>query len=226
MPLTGVVTHGTPHDMASINTTGMPSARLGSTKMSARPKRSRTWSCVSAPVSVTSCPRPRAAISLSMRPRSGPAPTRVRWQRTPAARSRATAWTSRIWPLAGVSRPTHSSWVNGPGWRSAKRNRSGSTPRRQTRNLPQCTGSVMRINWPRANWLMQTTASASRIFNARCWPPTSSNSSGPWMVTERWHPVRRLTSTPTLAPALPKCTCRWRAPSRRIQRATMAASTA
>ena len=180
MPLTGVVTHGTPLDMASISTTGIPSARLGSTNTSAAASCSRTCACVSAPVSVM---RPCISIectACSTRPKSGPVPTMVRWKSSPRSRKRAQACASSTWHLAGVRRPTQSRRV-GPGCASRRPyvNRPGSTPRRQTCSLGHCSGSLIRINCPRTNPLMQMMSSACSTLVRRYWPGISSNSSGP-----------------------------------------------
>jgi hypothetical protein len=215
-----LATTGSSIAIASINTTGTPSAKLGRQSTSAPSKTSRTSSCDSAPRKLVrsvsdSCPA-RSCRRLS----SGPSPTNDSAKSRPESRSCAAASSSTACPLTETKRATSTMCV-GARARSPTRGvkRSMSTPQWMTWSLFQCSGSTSAINWLRQNELMHTTNCASSVFSASRWSVTSENSVGPCMVKLQVKapvsapslPARRATSLDTSA----KCACTWWIPRRR-----------
>jgi len=93
--------------MASMMTTGKPSAKLGNTKARAANNSCRTCSALIQPVIRTCACKPCNAIKRSTSGRISPSPASTNSMNTPASRNCRTALNNNIWPFCSHSRPTH-----------------------------------------------------------------------------------------------------------------------
>ncbi len=172
-PAMRVVTTGRPVAIASISTTGTPSAKEGRTSMSATPSVSATPLWDRYPVKATRSPSPSAAARASRAGRSGPSPTSVARSPGWSDARRASASRSRGAPFTPARRPTKTTWqapASAPARAAAgprAGRRSGSTPQCTMRSRFQCPWSENSIAWERAKWLMQATKAARATFSSR-----------------------------------------------------------
>ena len=174
---------GRPRAIASMITTGSPSAKLGSTSARAASSSRRTPRLSRKPVIRTRSRRPGRSIGRSSSPRIGPSPTMTSSKSRPRSRSRAAASTSRSWPFCSASRPTLT---------SRGRSGTGVAGRRQEDPVEAAADHVdLR---PVAGRAPAAELAAGEVADGddevrRGGPsrpgqsgPGASNSSGPWIV--------------------------------------------
>jgi len=204
MPAMKVVITGRRKAIASMMTTGSPSAKLGRTRARAARISSRTRSPATQPVMLTFGPRPSASIRASTSARISPSPASTSSSGRPDAITRRAASSSSSCPFCSQRRPTQTSLDGEGDAPGASRWNACSRPQWTTSTLGHAGAGSQRSNWLRPNELTATTKDARRPFSAKPSAPGLSNSSGPWTVKLYGGPPSSRASIATSAGLVPK----------------------